>query len=62
MGAGGRKVTALFLSWLIDSGVEQDKECKCSRVAEEEKFIFACSKAKGSVEMFGTYSKILMYE
>lgn len=55
-------MTALFLSWLIDSGVEQDKEGKCSRVAEEEKFIFACSKAKGSVEMFGTYSKILMYE
>lgn len=51
----------LSLTWLMDSVVEKDKECKKSRLAEEKKFIFGYSKAKGSVEIFGTYN-ITHYE
>lgn len=52
---------ALSLTWLIDSGVEQGKECKDSRFVEE-KFVWGFTKMKGCVEKFGIYNKILYDE
>lgn len=58
MGVGGNKVFAVSLTWLIDAGVEQGKECKDSRFVEE-KFVWGFTKMKGCVEKFGIYNKIL---
>lgn len=58
MEAGGRKV--IDLSNLADRlRVEHDRKSKNSSFVKEEQFIFGYVKAKASVEMFGTYRKIL---